>query len=674
MTVERLETVHESGADSDPFFEGPAYIFGTEESGINPPGLYGLWLSARWLKAKDQAQILDGHIREGFLHKYFHDVLNPLINNAKWLESNPEFGNFKTDPATGTGEDVSHRVSQWEQFDGIMEQISERLFPTPGWIKTLPGFLIQVMPDRFFNPDLTRSDQARLRWEESRRKPDNRVRSGGTLQGVADKLPYIREFAPAVYTTPVFESPSVHGYDTSDYFRISHRLLGVSEEAYARMDEPEKRSLAIAGVQTLAGLAGQVPLVLDIAANHTSQDFFAFQDVVKNGAKSRYYDWYCDVKTDEDGRYLGVKGWFGFPDLPQLNHGNREVREYFLGNSYDPKKPYEQQSKDWTSKIESLKKLDSDPDKIKEFFEDPKTYTEYTGALGVFGFWSALGIKGWRLDVPNSVNRRGLWKDVRSLVKSIDPEIWLVGEIWNHEKEEEWLTGTEFDAVMNYKFWAWCLDFLVGKNGPRMQHMSGEHAQDLTSSQLAKKITEFTTMHPPQVVRAMMNITSDHDLPRFADLLGDKTRAGYVLLGTLPGVPMIWAGDEMGMKSNKEELKMDPENRAPLMWDQSGADSEETGQETTKTLIKNIAQLREHHSALRSAEVKFIDSEDPDVLTYFRTDASNGDEVFVAVNRTDSNKQVSVTRNGKAISLTLGPHNASILTNEQGAWTVQVAV
>jgi len=121
---------------------------------------------------------------------------------------------------------------------------------------------------------------------------------GGTLQGVADKLEYITGLGcNALWLTPIFPSPTHHGYDATDYTRIEPRLGG---DAGLRLlvDEAHKRGVRV---------------VLDLVCNHVSNEPPVFLDALKNPA-SPYRNW---VTIDDSA--AGYRAFFGVKQMPQLN-------------------------------------------------------------------------------------------------------------------------------------------------------------------------------------------------------------------------------------------------------------------------------------------------------------------------------------------------------------------
>ena len=79
--------------------------------------------------------------------------------------------------------------------------------------------------------------------------------------------------------------------------------------------------------------------------------------------------------------------------------------------------------------------------------------------LDVARYWIEQGADGWRLDVPNEIDDHDFWREFRQIVKGVNPEAYIVGEIWSDGSP--WLQGDQFDAVMNYLFRDLCTDFFA---------------------------------------------------------------------------------------------------------------------------------------------------------------------------------------------------------------------
>ncbi len=120
---------------------------------------------------------------------------------------------------------------------------------------------------------------------------------GGTLAGVIAKLPYIKEMGfNAIWLTPIFASPSHHGYDTSDYFQINP-AFGTLEEFNLMVSEAHRLGIRI---------------ILDFVANHCSNEHPYFQDALKN-ENSSYHDWFVWKK------WPAYDSFFDVGTMPKIN-------------------------------------------------------------------------------------------------------------------------------------------------------------------------------------------------------------------------------------------------------------------------------------------------------------------------------------------------------------------
>jgi len=134
----------------------------------------------------------------------------------------------------------------------------------PTWVDE--AIIYQVFVDRF-NPGLERG------WWEGE---DLRQPLGGTINGATEKLPFIKSMGfNTVWLTPIFNSPSHHGYDISDYYRI-HPEFGTLEDFKELLD---------------AAHQSQMKVILDFVANHCSDQHPFFQEALKN-PNSQYHDYF----------------------------------------------------------------------------------------------------------------------------------------------------------------------------------------------------------------------------------------------------------------------------------------------------------------------------------------------------------------------------------------------
>ena len=257
----------------------------------------------------------------------------------------------------------------------------KRNFHAPKWVSD--AIFYQIFPDRFANGVKSNDPENVQLWES---EPTGDGRMGGDLQGVRKHLDYLTDLGVnAIYFNPLFASCSNHGYDTSDYETIDSRF-GTNETFKKLMDEAHQK---------------QIRVILDGVFPHVGTENAWFLDVVKNGEKSKYKDWFKiqGFPLSHNSEPHNYESWDGSGWMPLLNHDNPAVREYLL-------------------KIGA------------------KWIQEY-------------GVDGWRLDSAERPPHE-FWKAFRKAVKAVSPEAYLVGEIW--DDAHEWLKGDEFDAVMNYRW------------------------------------------------------------------------------------------------------------------------------------------------------------------------------------------------------------------------------
>ena len=255
---------------------------------------------------------------------------------------------------------------------------------TPAWVNDTIWY--QIFPERFCNGDPTINPEGTLPWRE-RGSVNNQEFFGGDLQGIVNKLDYIRDLGVSgVYLTPVNESPSSHKYDTTDYTKIDSHF-GSEETMKTLVREAHNRGIRV---------------MLDGVFNHSGQHFAPWLDVKEKGPQSQYFDWFMvnEWPFAEEGGNAWAKRYYTFAffdNMPKLNTNNPAVRDYLIGVC-----------ENWVRNYD---------------------------------------VDGIRLDVANEVSHT-FCKELRSRLKAIKSDIYILGEIWHDAMP--WLRGDEFDSVMNY--------------------------------------------------------------------------------------------------------------------------------------------------------------------------------------------------------------------------------
>jgi len=396
---------------------------------------------------------------------------------------------------------------------------------------------------------------------------------GGDLLGVAEHLDYLHDLG----ITAIYFCPIFQSASNHRYHTHDYYrvdpLLGGESAFRTLLDAAHRRNIRI---------------VLDGVFNHASRGFFPFNHILECGAASPYLDWF-DVYRFPLNAYEGqpnYRCWMGLPALPEFNHRNPQVRRYIFD---------------------------------------------------VARYWLEQGIDGWRLDVPFCIDDDSFWQEFRQVVKSANPQAYIVGEIpWDARR---WLQGDQFDGVMNYLFSFACLGFFAREtfDAELAAGMMGWHDfPRLDAPAFARRVEELLTLYPQPAVLAQLNLLDSHDMPRFLSLArGDKTalRLATLFQMTYPGAPCVYAGDEIGLEGGR-----DPDNRRAFPWDESRWDA------ALRTEFKRLIALRKARPALRTGSFVSLYAEGG-LYAYLR--ASSEEKILVALN-TDTQ--------AASLSLPLAPH------------------
>ncbi len=478
----------------------------------------------------------------------------------------------------------------------------------PDWAKDAVWY--QIFPERFRNADPTNdptrkelqlgaerdweispwtSDWYQLQpWETSHsRNFYNNVferRYGGDMQGIIDKLDYLARLGiTAIYLNPVFEAYSLHKYDASTYHHIDNNFGPDARgdlELMAKEDKDASKWQWSAADKLFLELIRQahkrgIRIIIDGVFNHSGTRFWAFQDIVKNQQKSRHADWFDVIKWDNPAtaqNEFDYKGWWGHKSLP-------EFREDQNGLVKGPRDYFFNITRRW---------MDPDGD------GDPND-----------------GVDGWRLDVANEVSPQ-FWNQWRKLVKSINPQAYIVGEIW--DDATKWLAGDQFDAVMNYRFARASVRFFINTGQKRYR-----------VSDFAKQLADVRSVYPMEVNYVLQNLYDSHDTDRLVSMIINKNRSydknasprqnpGYdvrkpslqdrriqklmvLFQMTYLGAPMIYYGDEAGMWGAD-----DPDDRKPMLWADLKYDNERShpipGQSRPNDTVTFSQDLYEYYRKL----------------------------------------------------------------------------
>lgn len=400
-------------------------------------------------------------------------------------------------------------------LDWVGKSIGYQVFPERFWNGDKTNDMRALETDEYrFNETWNRNPQATKPYLSNWNDPPGELHCchqyfGGDLAGFLEKLPHLEALGVGlVYFNPLFDSGSAHGYDTHDYYKISPKF---GDEALLR--------------QVLdAAHAQGMRVIFDFVPNHTGLGFFAFQDVVKNGRASQYWNWYTIRQWPfRPGDPSAYDTFSGVGSLPKLNTANPEVKKYLLE---------------------------------------------------VAEHWMRFGFDGLRVDYPQGiVNREDFYRDLRRVVKGVKPDAYIVAEIW--ARDPSWLQGDQADSLMNYAIGR---DIVLRfARGGGVALYSGRRA-------LADLVRIYTD-YPEAVVGQGWNLIGSHDTPRvLTDLgggaLGDtpspeslaRLRLAMGLLYALPGMPIFFQGDECGFTGEAGQYPVNELYRYPIQWDRCNPD------------------------------------------------------------------------------------------------------
>ena len=465
-------------------------------------------------------------------------------------------------------------------------------------------------------------------------------RYGGDFQGIIDRLDYLKSLGVnALYLNPVFQADSHHKYDwtclhhADPYFgpdpqgdlnTIQEESLDPTSWKWTSADKLLIKLVAECHIR-------QIHIVLDGVLNHCGRGFPAFQDIRKNGAESRFLNWFSNVDFTKRSGYpndgFDYRGWNGGKSLPEFAEKSGrlhpELESYILAAC-----------RRW---------MDPDAD------GNP-----------------ADGIDGWRLDVADEVSPV-FWRFWHDQIKKVNPAVETFAETW---KDPAWLIGEgQFSAAMNYYAFAIpTKEFVIDKT--------------LSSAECLKVLKERSDRIPAPARLKMMNILDSHDTDRIASMISNRKRKnsrGYnvnnrvakkedqylpsnmreedssllqlaaFLQFTWSGSPMIYYGTEAGMWGGG-----DPDNRMPMLWsdlryENQSADPIRRPRRPDPVVFSDkrfkfyqeLITFHQNHRALVLGDLEIVDTQIKDDLLAFCRSVSE-QKLFIILNRNPSERTLKL--------------------------------
>ena len=261
------------------------------------------------------------------------------------------------------------------------------------------------------------------------------------------------------------------------------------------------------------------------------------------------------------------------------------------------------------------------------------------------------GVDGWRLDAAKEVSK-AFWVEWRKLVKSINPDALIVGEIW--ERPGPYLGGDMFDSVMNYQLAMRCVEFFFNDR------------RAIKPTEFDSALAELRLSAPREAGQAMLNVISTHDTDRLLSMVAnpdrpydrrnqlqgdgpsyndskptnavvEKMKFFLVFQMTYVGAPVVFYGDEVGMFGAD-----DPNNRQPMWWPELDYDDPDIEiNEDLKDYYARLIAIRNRWACFRSGTYRTLMANDrEDLFVYARQ--GQEEAAIVAFNRSDAARVVTV--------------------------------
>ncbi len=512
-------------------------------------------------------------------------------------------------------------------------------FEVPEWAKG--SVMYQIYVDRFYNGDETNDivDNEYLYLGKAAKKISDWYKPvanedicnfyGGDLQGVIDKLPYLKDLGiEAIYFNPIFVSPSNHKYDIQDYDYVDPHYGVIVEDGGERLKfEHFHNKFATKYIKRTTdkvNLEASNKLMIKLIEKAHKNGIKIILDGVFNhcGAFNKW--------LDKEGFYKGKN----YPDGAYFSE-NSIYHNYFKW--YDSNWPNNDCYDSWWGH-------DNHP---KLNFEDSKELYNYILEVGKKWVSPPYNADGWRLDVAADLGctkefNHKFWRDFRKAVKEANPNAVIYAE--HYGDPSEWLWGDQWDSVMNYDaFMEPITWFLTG-----MEKHSEKYEEGLfcNAANFETAMRYHMSRFSNQSLSISMNELSNHDHSRFLTRTNHKSgrlhthgykeadtginkgimKEAVTFQMTWPGAPTVYYGDEAGLTG-----WTDPDNRRTYPW----------GKEDKDLIAFHKAAIKIHKSykALKTGSVEYLVT-DYGIISYGRWNET--EKLVVILNNNSSEKTISV--------------------------------
>ena len=434
----------------------------------------------------------------------------------------------------------------------------------------------------------------------------------GDLRGVINRFDYLNDGDPAsglslgvegIWLTPIFDSPSYHKYDITDYYTVDPDF-GTLEDLKELADLCESRN---------------VKLILDLPINHTGSRNAWFSSFVNahrsQDADDPFYDFYC---------------WYGPGDTAPAGRHFAPISgsdDYYECN-FDSAMP----------------ELNFDNEAVRQ------------AVLDVAKFYLDLGVDGFRFDAAKYVyfgdntSSAAFWDWYMAELRSIDPEIYVVAEVWDGDGVTD-----KYYSSMN------CFNFTLPQSGGLIDETAKAGSAGRYTGYVEKYLQTVQAIRPDATI---VPFIANHDMDRASGYLQSangqmQMAANLYILG--PGSPFIYYGEEIGMKGSRGGSNTDANRRLAMRWDDGDTVADPKGstypdqsdvsaakqlgrQKSLFNYYKRLILIRRANPEIARGEYKAVSVPDSKVGGFVST--WNGSTVCVLHNTTNSAKTVDLAALG----------------------------
>jgi len=456
----------------------------------------------------------------------------------------------------------------------------------------------------------------------------------GDLPGIIQKLDYIQSLGcNTLWLNPCFESPFQDaGYDISDFYKVAPRY-GTNEDLYELFRQIKQRGMRV---------------VLDLVAGHTSTEHPWFKASCQR-EPNKYSNWYIWTSKvwetappplqqvngfcERDGNY--VTNFFHFQ--PALNYGFAKP---------DPARPWQ---------------LSVDHSDVQAVHHELRK---------IMTFWLERGVDGFRVDMAASLIKLddeqkamiAFWRKIRAWMETAYPDAVLIAE-WSMPRTAI-EAGFHVDFMIHFGaraytplFRAHTSNDVAPPSGPSFFHSDGE-------GDIIEFLDEYLQHYTLTKGRGYICLpTGNHDISRIrGSRCDDELKVAYAFLLTMPGLPCIYQGDEIGMRHidglpSKEGGYCRTGARTPMQWnskpnagfstaasrdlylpidpdiDRPTVEDQETDKESVLNFVRTMVKMRSTHPALAAdADFEVLYAEKNKYPFVYMRISDRGERLVIAVN------------------------------------------